>query len=350
MDRVVPRPAVAPTPAVKPVVAPSVVPAAPVLKPAVPAARVEAIAKLKAIAAAEAKLPLQKGSESRTYLHDGPPPKGTLVMYHGFSAGSWQFTLLAEKAFAAGYDVIIPRLPGHGLKDPKGVEDPSQLPTSQDWRRYETFGEDTYQIAKGLGGPVSVLGLSVGANVALSVAEQHNDIQRVVAYAPFLNAPGFAGKVISTVQFLDKLTFGLAGKLLDFVPWGWGKACEAETASGKRPGHSKFPLGAIYSATELGTKLVKQGGAVRAPIQFFVTDVDDAADNQTIRKLHDRAGGDQRNGWFRFPAPEGVPHPMVHPMEDKGHGQTPQLYEDTLRFLETGLPIDRAEGKDGRGG
>ena len=335
-----PKPAVAPTPRPAPV-APAA-PAAPA-KPAVSAARAEAVAKLRAMVAEEAKLPLQQGSETRLYLHEGAPPRGTLVMYHGFSAGTWQFDLLAKQAFAEGYDVVIPRLPGHGLKTEDGVEDPSQLPKAGDWRRYEAFAEQTYQVAKGLGGPLSVLGLSVGANVALDVAEKHPDIHRVVAYAPFLAPPGFAGKLIAAVQFLDKLTFGLTGRLLDFVPWGWGKECEAETASGKRPGHAKFPLGTIFAATQLGSKLVANGAQARAPIQFFVTDVDDAADNQTIRKLHDRAGGDPRNGWFRYTTPEGVPHPMVHPMEDKGKGQTPALYAETLKFLASGLPVDRNE-------
>lgn len=311
--------------------------------PAAAAGRAAAVDRLRAYAAAEKALPLQPGSETRLYLHPDPAPRGVLVMYHGFSAGTWQFDLLAKKAYAAGYDVVVPRLPGHGLKDAQGVEDPSQLPKAADWSRYQDFAEQTYQLARGLGGPLSVLGLSVGANVALDVAEHHPEIQRVVAYAPFLAPPGFAGKLISAVQALDKVTFGLAGRLLDFVPWGWGKESEAETASGKRPGHSKFPLGTIYAATQLGSRLIADGPKARAPIQFFVTDVDDAADNPTIRRLHDRAGGDPRNGWYRFTAAEGIPHPMVHPQEDRGKGHTPLLYAETMKFLLSGRPLDKNE-------
>ncbi len=337
---VTPRPVVV-SPARPVVTAPPVVAPPPAI--ASSPAREAAIARLRAGVAEEARLPLQKGSETRLYLHEGPAPRGVLVMYHGFSAGTWQFDLLAKQAYEAGYDVVVPRLPGHGLRDAKGVEDPSQLPKAADWKRYQAFAEQTYQLSAGLGGPVSVLGLSVGANVALDVAEHHPEIQRVVAYAPFLRPPGFAGKVIGAVQVLDKVTFGLAGRLLDFVPWGWGKECEAETAAGTRPGHAKFPLGTIYAATQLGSKLIADGPKARAPIQFFVTDVDDAADNATIRKLHDRAGGDPRNGWYRFTTPEGIPHPMVHPQEDKGKGHTPLLYAETMKFLASGLPIDKNE-------
>lgn len=312
--------------------------------------RTSSIKRLQAIMAAETHLSLQKGSETLLFLHADPtrPSKGTIIMYHGFTAGSWQFEILAKQASEAGYDVYVPRLPGHGLMDRRStagaiIEDPSQLLTAKNWRDYQTFAERTYLDARGLGGPVHVMGLSVGGNIALEVAERHPEISRVVAYAPFLKPPGFAGRIIDVVRMLDKVTFGLAGRALSWVPWGWGKECEAETARGDRPGHSKFNLGCIYAATQLGSKLVKEAPAIKAPVQFFTTAVDDAADEGTIRKLHDRAGGDPRHGWYHYPTAEGVPHPMVHPREDKGHGQTPALYAMTLRFLETGVPLDRGE-------
>lgn len=341
MNRVTPKQPVAPARPLNDVTRP-VVPMAPIApsKPASTPAREATIAKLRALVAAESKLSLQAGTQTRLFLHEGNPPRGTLVMYHGLTAGTWQFEILAKQAYEQGYDVIVPRMPGHGFKDAQGVEDPSQLPTTKDWNRYTQFGEETYQLAKGLGGAISVLGLSVGANVALSVAEQHNDIGRVVAYAPFLRPPGLPGRVADALLFLDKVSFGWATRFVGKLPWGWGKETEAMTAAGTRPGHAKFPLGAILAAATMGQKLVKDGPKASAPIQFFVTDIDDAADVGTIRKLHDRAGGDPRNGWHRYTKAEAIPHAMAHPNEDAGRGHTPALYADTLKFLETGLPQD----------
>ena len=65
-------------------------------------------AQLEARVDAEAALPLQDGSRSRLWLHDGPAPRGTLVMYHGFSAGTWQYEILAQQAFEAGFHVYAP--------------------------------------------------------------------------------------------------------------------------------------------------------------------------------------------------------------------------------------------------
>lgn len=298
-----------------------------------------AIAKIKAEIAAEGRLPLQPGSESRLYVHPNPSPKGTIVMYHGFTAGGWQFEPMAQKAFEAGYNVYIPRLPGHGYKDDAG-EDDSQLVRSNQKQRYFDFAERTYQEAKALGGPVHVMGLSVGGNIALAVAEKHADVKSVTAYAPFVQPK--AGSILFGIfHVLDKVTFGLAGRLLNLVPFGWGKEAEEQTASGLRPGHAKFKLGHIYAASEMGRELIKNAEKIQAPVQFFTTAVDDAAKLQSIQAVHDKSGGDPENGWYFYHENEGVPHPMVHPMEAKDAKHLPGLYDMTLQFLETGKPIDR---------
>jgi alpha-beta hydrolase superfamily lysophospholipase len=299
----------------------------------------QAIAKWQAWVDAEKKLPLQKGSETRLYLHPEKPAKGTLVMYHGYTAGTWQFEILARQAYDQGYNVVIPRLPGHGLKDKAGKEDPSQLRDAKNWQDYEQFGDETYAMAKGLGGPISTLGLSVGGNIAMSVAERH-PVGKVVAYAPFLKPVGAGGTIADVVHVLDKVTFGLAGRALALIPWSWGKECEAQTASGQRPGHSKFSLGTLYGAAEFGRKVTANAGKITAPIEYFTTGSDDAADEETIRKAFQAEGGD--DGWYFYPKAEGIPHPMVHPMEDKGKGQTPELYRMTMQFLNSGKPINRA--------
>jgi alpha-beta hydrolase superfamily lysophospholipase len=297
-----------------------------------------AVGRLKAELAAEARLPLQKGSESRVYLHPDRPAKGTIVMYHGFTAGTWQFELLAKKAFDEGYNVYIPRLPGHGLTDAQGVESPDQLVGPGQVQQYRDFAERTYQEAKALGGPIHVMGLSVGGNLALAVAENHADVASVTAYAPFLRPR--AGLLFDAFHLLDKVTFGQASKLLNLIPFSWDEQTRLDTASGKRPGHSTFDVGNIAAAADLGRQLVKDAGAIKAPVQYFVTGADDAVDNAALRKAHDKGGAD-RNGWYYYPESEGIPHPMVHPMEDKGKGHVDQLYGMTLQFLATGKPLDR---------
>jgi esterase/lipase len=299
----------------------------------------QAVAAWQAVLEDEKKLPLQKGSETRLYLHPTPAPKGTLVMYHGYTAGTWQFDILAKQAYEDGYNVVIPRLPGHGLKDKNGKEDPSQLLTAKNWHDYETFGDKTYEMAKALGGPVSTLGLSVGGNIALHVAE-HHEVGKVVAYAPFLRPIGLGGTIADIVHVLDKVTFGLVGRALAYIPWGWGKETEAQTASGQRPGHAIFNLGTLYAAAEFGRKVTDNAAMIDENVEYVVTEIDDAADEGAIKKAFDRSRG--QDGWYFYPKQEGVPHPMTHPMEDRGAGHTPELYKKTLEFLNTGKPFAHA--------
>lgn len=299
-----------------------------------------AVAHLLDAVHAEDPLPLQAGSHSILLVHPQPTPKGTLVMFHGFTAGTWQFLPLAEKAFAAGFNVYIPRLPGHGLNTAQGVEDPSQLLTHRSWREYQAFGERAYADAAALGGPVQLLGLSVGGNVALDVAENHPEVKSVVAYAPFLRRK--APTVIFDVAHVaDVPLFGLAGDSLHRTDFSWGEETRLATAAGTRPGHSQFTLGHIYGALELGRDVLDRGRKLRVPVQFFVTAVDDAADNGAIRSLYQESGGAWRHGWYFYPESEGIPHPMLHPMEDRGRGHTPALYEMTMKFLETGRVSNR---------
>lgn len=308
--------------------------------------RERAITALQAELAAESRMPLQRGAESLLYVHNDRPARGTLIMFHGFTAGTWQFEPLARKAFDDGYDVYVPRLPGHGKMSDLDVEDPSQLLTGVNWRDYVAFGDHAYERVRDLGGPISTLGLSVGGNVAISVAERHPDVAHVVAYAPFLwprenrvQALMFANHVT------DVVTTGRAADALNRLSYSWGPECRRDTLSGDRPGHSHFFAGNVYGATELGWQVVRDASKLQGQLQVFATEVDDAADESALRELFARAGGAPRHGWYRYPAAEGVPHPMVHPHEDKGVGQCPGLYAMTLRFLDTGEPQLRDGGK-----
>lgn len=303
----------------------------------------QAVAEIRAYIAEESKLPLQKGSETRLHAHPDVPARGTLVMYHGFTAGTWQFELLAKRAFDAGYDVFVPRLPGHGMKTAAGVEDPSALLTGPRWHEYKAFGDRTVGMARRLGGPIGTLGLSVGANVAMAVAERHPDVTRTVAYAPFLWP--LDGRVQTlfdlahNVDALGKPAQGV-GDLFNGYVLSWGEQTRLDTAAGKRPGHSWFKGGAAYAATELGREVIAAAPKAQTALQVFATAVDDAAEEGAIRKLYG-AWGAREKGFYYYPKAEAIPHPMLHPQEDNGKGHTPALYDLTLRFLETGVPVSR---------
>ncbi|MEB3197145.1 MAG: alpha/beta fold hydrolase [Candidatus Sericytochromatia bacterium] len=308
-----------------------------------PTAYQRGVAALRQFQAAERQVPLQRGSETRAWLHPDKPPRGTLVMYHGFTAGTWQYEHLAPLAFQAGFNVFVPRLPGHGVKSPSGDEDPGQLPRSTQWEAYRHFGDRTLGIARQLGGPVSVLGLSVGGNVALDVAERHREVRCTVAYAPFLwPRHERVDRLFRLVGAFDFLFADRAGPSLDGFTHSWGPECRQETISGQRPGHSYFPASAVYAAARYGTDVIRASARGQSVLQVFVTAADDAADEAAIRTLFANWGNSSR-GLYRYSASEGIPHPMVHPREDRGRGHTSRLYALTMGVLQGETPLQRDE-------
>ena len=50
---------------------------------------------------------LQPNSESLLLTQPGPDAKGTVVMYHGYTAGPWQYKEMARQYFDAGYNVTF---------------------------------------------------------------------------------------------------------------------------------------------------------------------------------------------------------------------------------------------------
>ncbi|MBM3273756.1 MAG: alpha/beta fold hydrolase [Candidatus Sericytochromatia bacterium] len=300
------------------------------------------LAALEAAIEAEKALPLQKGSESRLLAHPTPPPKGTIVMLHGFSAGTWQFDDLAKRFFDEGYNVYVPRMPGHGFKLPGGEEDAAKLLDSRTWRNYHAFAADVYSRTKGLGGPMHLMGLSGGANVALDIALHHPDVKGAVLCAPFLaprsNSARFA---LGAVRVLDFFTFGLFGRILDQVAFGWGEDGRAASRAWGRPGHWDMKMGNVYGLYRHGQTLVSEAAKIKVPLQFFTTEIDDAADQGAIRKVFERSGGAVRNGFYHFSKADGVPHPMVHWRENSHKDKIADLTRMSLEFVERGTKAAR---------
>jgi hypothetical protein len=195
----------------------------PAQSPAEPPAATDLVEYRKGLAAiqaameAEKALPLQKGSESRILAHPTPPPKGTIVMLHGFSAGTWQFEDLANRFFKAGYNVYIPRMPGH-----------------------------------------------------------------------------------------------------------WD-----------------MKMGNVYGLYRHGQTLVSDAAKIKVPMQFFTTEIDDAADQGAIKKVFDRSGGAARNGFYHFQKADDVPHPMVHWRENGHKDKIADLTRMSLEFVERGTKATR---------
>lgn len=298
--------------------------------------RAAAVKRLREHLAAEAALPLQEGSRSQLLLHPQPTGKGVVVLFHGWSSGTYQYDVLAPQIYARGFDVYIPRLPGHGFKKPDGTSDPGHLLKSHEALGYRRYADEVYDRVRHLGGPVQVVGLSGGGNVALDLVARHPEIRGAVAIAPFLGSQDWKARTGHHLMWaLDRLTFGQGSRFLNRLNHSWGPV-EPTTGAG----HWNHPIGAIYAMARYGDHVMRDLPKTRAPIQFITSATDRAASARLITEAHEKTGKNSRNGFYEFPAQLNVPHPMVHPLTNPVTSSIEKLNEITLKFLDAQIPTD----------
>ncbi len=98
-----------------------------------------------------------------------------VLLVHGFTGSPAQMRLLGEFLQQQGYTVLAPRLCGHGTC-------PEEMAETV-WRHWYTEVENGYYYLRGLCRTVSVVGLSMGALLALKLAEEY-PVGHVVTMSP----------------------------------------------------------------------------------------------------------------------------------------------------------------------
>ncbi|QIZ71955.1 serine aminopeptidase domain-containing protein [Oxynema aestuarii] len=325
-------------------------------------------------------------------FHDpGKPIRGTVMMFHGFSAKPHQMWRLADYLFHNGFNVYQTTLAGHHLlpphqywpqvdlkpeiydplrkkvkKDPvlnqffnnisdnpSGFTQPSALQQKallarllileprllnimqaieredeDEFDRYfNSSHEDYLTCASQRLHEISELPGPVYA-VGLSVGG-------AVALAVAANHPETVKGVVAYAPLLkiygDRRRYvNLAGPL-DIAELGWDPQL-------------KFPVGCLTAADRFGRTAVLNSKAIAAlqniPTFLVLTENEDAADIETNQMLFDKIGGEAggHRSYF-YPASDLVPHPMVDPTEiSQGMSNRfwRSLYQETLRFLTKG--------------
>ncbi|KAG0625171.1 hypothetical protein M758_2G033200 [Ceratodon purpureus] len=337
--------------------------------------------------------PERRENASPYYLlhKEGEAVYGTVLVFHGFSATTSQMGLLAHYLFESGFNVYQPALSGHYFLNPdknwpkhdlkkdikeklvkKLMSDPELAAYVQDFISIsiltpdtaygavnrlkaldepellaavfdEEFGaafnkyyesehmkylheaEHRMREVAALPGPLFTVGLSMGGATALSLAATHPEkIAKAAVFAPLL-------KIVNphNVRF-SKLTGPLGAQEKGWYP------------------DMPFLLSCMVVVDAFG-HFVRQDKHldVLAKIPTFIvqTELDDSADHvvgmQIVKELEDRSAADgPPHISTLYAAAEGVPHPMVHPLEASFAGNTNKfwqsLYQETFRFLTEG--------------
>src|SRR3982750_2699417 len=109
---------------------------------------------------------IMAGAEA--WSHSASGAHGALVL-HGFTGNPGSMRGLAQAFAGAGYDVEMPRLPGHGTT----VED--MLTTG--WTDWSAEADAAYERLAARTAQVVVAGLSMGGSLTLWVAGRHPEIK-----------------------------------------------------------------------------------------------------------------------------------------------------------------------------
>jgi esterase/lipase len=117
------------------------------------------------------------------FLTHGATTDRVVVWFHGYTDSPNQFARLAQLCFERGWNVLVPRLPHHGLGDPMTPD--TGLLTAEMLAR---CADEALDIAAGLGRQVVVGGLSMGGVISGWLAQQRREVVQAVLLAPAFGA------------------------------------------------------------------------------------------------------------------------------------------------------------------
>lgn len=260
-------------------------------------------------------------------------PKGTVVMFHGFTAGPWQYKEMAEQLHQEGFNVYAPRMPGHGLVDESGKPWRKDIPDAGEGKVWTEFIDETIEDAENLGVPVYTLGLSGGGGVALQSAKRHEEVKGVAAMAPFLGGDGVIGMFLPVLSLVDTVTFGLFGKLLNAIPMGPAKPSPDDDPTPRTPAS----VGQAIAMYRVGADAKE----VEQPLQLLTTAEDKVSGVKANRKRYEGGAGPEQNGWYHFPAEEKVKHAMLSRLENPNTASVITLEEVVSDFIVDGMTTNR---------
>lgn len=169
---------------------------------------------------------------SRLLTH-GEKTERAIALVHGLTSCPEQFAELGREFYKRGWNVLILRLPHHGIGDP-GKNEIGSVSNLDGLTAKELagYGDRSVDITRGLGDKVTVMGLSTGGVVTAWVGERRADVERAVVIAPAIGIAGipYAATWMATNLFghLPGITLPAKGDVA-YVYQGWSTKGLAET-------------------------------------------------------------------------------------------------------------------------
>ena len=269
---------------------------------------------------------------SRGLLH-GEKTRRAIVLVHGLTNCPQQWAPFADQLHARGINVLLPRMPHHGLAD-RLTTDLGNLRAEE----LRDFSDRVVDIAAGLGDEVVLAGISAGGIVAAWAGQYRPELTKSVMIAPSLALGSFGGKA--------QLLFMNIGLMLpDIATQKFTKVDMAMPYA--YVGWSSRALGEVLRFG-LATFLTAMKERPAAQNLLVVTNANDPAVNNSItRQLVSlwQARGLQQVTFYEFDRREELEHDLIDPNNPKQRVDFvyPILLDMLTRDDVPGATADRPE-------
>lgn len=213
--------------------------------------------------------PVMPGAEA--WSHVGNRRIGALCI-HGFTGNPSSMRGVAEAFAAAGYDVELPRLPGHGT----AVSD--MLDTR--WHHWAAEAEAAFARLAARVDKVVVAGLSMGGTLTLNTALNHPEVCGIVCVNPLC--------IPQADEMIDMVKGMIAAGETVFP----GIGSDIADPDVKESAYPETPLAALVSLVEDGVKsIVDRYPSSKVPMLLITAKNDHVVDPATAEDLARLWGG-----------------------------------------------------------
>jgi alpha-beta hydrolase superfamily lysophospholipase len=270
----------------------------------------------------EDALPIRnKQCYSKFFFHRHPTPK-VCLFFHGFTAGPYQFEPLGKAFFQAGYNVLAPLQPGHGIAGNWDGDNPPPLP--EDPLVYQQFALEWIQQAKDLGQELILGGYSTGGTLAAWLAQEYSiQFEKTLLFAPYLGS-----SLIVTDWLIEVLPF--------YYEW-------LNKDNPGNFGYEGFRIPALRLFLDMGQQILDRAKITPATPILMVASANDQATNlHEQQELFESILRYHPNSWYHcFDKKLNIPHTMMTELEGNHHLN--QLINLAKTYVESPLTWTQAQ-------
>ena len=280
-----------------------------------------AVARVSALQAEEAVL-INPECATRLLTH-GQRTARVITFVHGYTNCPQQFADLGQQFYDLGDNVLILRMPHHGLAD-RLTDDLTNF-TAEEMAGVADLAVD---LAVGLGDHVTFVGLSGGGTVAGWAAQQRPEVDQAV-----LIAPGFSLKAIpdpATQLFVNAVL-----RLPDSFSWWDPRNPNPPPGGPMDHAYPRFSLHGLAQQLRLGlaVRALARRAAPAAGRILLITNAADIAVNNTVaaQVLADWQAHGATVGSYEFPAELRLGHDLIDP--GQGDQQVAVVYPQLVALI-----------------